>query len=331
MNKRIFFALLMLSFAIKGFAQMESNLIFFTQQGERFYLVVNGVRQNSEAETNVKVTGVIADQFMVKIIFDDGSLGEVDRNVFITPGTETTYNIQRNNKGRWRLRPVSEVPIAQAIPPAPNQQVIVYGSPQPAVTATISTPAAETQVTTTYQETTVTTHGGAIPSGSVGVNIADPQLGVNMNVNIGTHAPGGVHTTQTTTYHTTTTSGHTGGVIYEEALPEVYVMPGYNGPVGCPWPMNSEEFQSVRHSISSKTFEDSKLQIAKQVLASNCLTCNQVKDIMLMFTFESSRLDFAKFAYGRTFDIGNYYRLNDAFTFESSIDELNEFITGYSW
>ena len=30
--------------------------------------------------------------------------------------------------------------------------------------------------------------------------------------------------------------------------------------------------------------------------------------------------------YKRTFDIGNYYQLNDAFKFESSIDELNQYI-----
>ena len=49
---------------------------------------------------------------------------------------------------------------------------------------------------------------------------------------------------------------------------------------------------------------------------------------MLLFTFEDTRLDLAKYAYGHTFDIGNYYKLNDAFTFESSIDELNKYIRG---
>jgi hypothetical protein len=37
-------------------------------------------------------------------------------------------------------------------------------------------------------------------------------------------------------------------------------------------------------------------------------------------------LDFAKFAYERTFDIDNYYKVNDAFTFDGSIDDLNAFI-----
>ena len=109
----------------------------------------------------------------------------------------------------------------------------------------------------------------------------------------------------------------------------IYVMPGYNGPVGCPWPMSPQDFQDVKNSIASKTFDDSKLTIAKQVISSNCLLCSQVKEIMLLFTFENTRLDLAKYSYGYTYDIGNYYKLNDAFTFESSIDELNEYINGY--
>jgi hypothetical protein len=46
---------------------------------------------------------------------------------------------------------------------------------------------------------------------------------------------------------------------------------------------------------------------------------------MLLFDFESTRLTFAKFAYKYTFDKGNYYKVNDAFQFESSIEELNQF------
>jgi len=83
-------------------------------------------------------------------------------------------------------------------------------------------------------------------------------------------------------------------------------------------------------SLASKTFEDSKLTLAKQVINSNCLLSVQVKEVMQIFTYEESKLDFAKYAYGRTYDIGNYYKVNDSFTFESSIDELNSYINSYS-
>ena len=59
------------------------------------------------------------------------------------------------------------------------------------------------------------------------------------------------------------------------------------------------------------------------------MTAGQVKDMMSVFSFEGTKLDFAKFAYGRTYDIGNYYMVNDAFTFSTSISDLNEYINTY--
>ena len=85
----------------------------------------------------------------------------------------------------------------------------------------------------------------------------------------------------------------------------------------------------MKSSINSKTFEESKMTIAKQILNNNCLLSGQVREIMLLFTFEDSRLDFAKYAYGRTYDIGNYYKVNDAFTFESSIEDLDSYISSF--
>jgi hypothetical protein len=134
------------------------------------------------------------------------------------------------------------------------------------------------------------------------------------------------HTTvtqQSTTTTTTYTSTNQGAPVPSQ--PVTY-LPGYTGPVGCPMPMTEGEFKDVRSSISSKTFEDTRMTIAKQVLNDRCIFASQVKDVMLLFTFEENRLEFAKYAYDKTYDIGNYFKVNDAFTFESSIDELNGYI-----
>jgi hypothetical protein len=91
--------------------------------------------------------------------------------------------------------------------------------------------------------------------------------------------------------------------------------------------MAPADFERAKASIASKGFDESRLTIAKQIVGSNCLTSAQVGELMRIFGFEETRLDFAKFAYGHTFDIGNYYQVNDAFQFESSIDELNAYIS----
>ena len=68
------------------------------------------------------------------------------------------------------------------------------------------------------------------------------------------------------------------------------------------------------------------MTLARQIGDSHCFSSAQVTGIMGLFGFEETKLEFAKYAYSHTHDIGNYYKVNDAFNFESSIDELNRYI-----
>ena len=147
------------------------------------------------------------------------------------------------------------------------------------------------------------------------INVNIGGLGIDMNVNI-SETYSETHTTTTTT---TNSSG--GGQDH-------YVMSGYNGAIGCAWPMNDNQFTDALNSVSSKSFDDDKFTVAKQITDSNCLTAEQVKKMMGELDFEDTKLEYAKFAYNKTYDVGNYYKLNDAFDFSSSIDEMNEYING---
>jgi hypothetical protein len=90
--------------------------------------------------------------------------------------------------------------------------------------------------------------------------------------------------------------------------------------------MNPDQFSRVLHMISSQHFDSSRLQVANQVLASNALTSEQVAAIMHAFSFESTRLEFARNAYHRVIDPQNYYLVNNAFRFSSSIDDLYNYV-----
>jgi hypothetical protein len=106
-------------------------------------------------------------------------------------------------------------------------------------------------------------------------------------------------------------------------------LPGYNGPIGCAYPMDPMmQFGDAKRSVESKTFSDTKMQVAKQITRNNCLLTSQVADLMALFSFESQKLEFAKFAYEFTYDKGNYYKVNDQFGFESSVRDLEQFLRG---
>lgn len=315
----------------------SSNLIFFAENGERFTIVMNGLRYNESPATNVKVTDLTPAVYKVKAIFEDPALGEVSKTIPLEPAREYTFNLRLKKQtavgktvgrmgkqvardlnlkdssevyedpaDKYVMRFVSEVPLN-----AYATQSVQTQHTQPVVTGGAT-------VTTTETTTTTVRTSGTVPDAGVNMSVNDPALGVNINMNLGGTGAAVQHTQVTTT-----TTSHSGA-----AQPSHYVMPGYNGPIGCPWPMDKGAFGTAVSTISGQTFEDNKLQVAKQVFTSNCMTSAQVAEILRLFTFEESRLEFAKFAYGRTYDLGNYFVVNSAFTFSSSVDELNDFISG---
>jgi len=275
------FLLSIVIFVMNSLNAQNCEAIFFNQDGNKFQIILNGVLQNSDYETNVKVTDLsFQASYKVTIKFENNQFNDVLKTVYmVDQNTQYTYNIKKNGKGIYVLRMASAVPIAQAPKSNPTQSVIV--------------------------------------------------MNVNVNVNDGV-ANTGTATTSTTYSETTTTTStisSTPNEPNESVVPEEqhYVMTGYNGPIGCPYPMSDENFNSAKKSIASKSFSDSKLTLAKQITNSNCLTSDQAKQIIMLFDYEATKLEYAKFAYGH-YDIGNYYKVNDAFDFESSIKELDDFI-----
>jgi len=92
--------------------------------------------------------------------------------------------------------------------------------------------------------------------------------------------------------------------------------------------MSSYDFSQARESLRKEWFENKRLATAKLIIERNYFTSQQVKELMLLFTFENNRLDIAKYAYGRTIDKRNYAVVNDAFTFNSK-EKLDQYIREY--
>jgi hypothetical protein len=101
-------------------------------------------------------------------------------------------------------------------------------------------------------------------------------------------------------------------------------------PVVRPAFTNATDFGFMLKEISRQHFDSNRLQVAKQVISTNQLTSAQITDIMRLFSFESSRLEIAKFAYNYVVDPQRYFMVNNAFSFSSSVDDLNRFI-GQMW
>lgn len=94
--------------------------------------------------------------------------------------------------------------------------------------------------------------------------------------------------------------------------------------------LTPKEYNEVRNTIKNVSFDDERLSTAKLILNSSCMTSNQIAELTGLFSFESSRLEFAKYAYSFCTDQHNYFRVGEQLSFSSSRTELNEFIMNQS-
>ncbi len=317
-------SLLLLLVALCPFVTFaQSSLTIFSEDGYKFYLVLNGQRQNNVAMTNVRIDGLSQPQYAVKIIFEDNTKPEISRNLpTVNPENnqfaDVTYKIKTNNKGELKMRYFSATPVMPDYVAPPDVYVMHYGQPAPP-------PPPVMGGGTTVTQTTVTQTTGT-PVGGVGANINVGGAGVNMNINISdpTMGMGGSSTvTRTTTTTTSTDMGYHDNQ-YNNAPPPP---PSRGG--GCNFAMNPTDFRSALETVKKASFEETKLSTAKTVLSSNCMSTDQITQICKQFSFEESKLDFAKFAHARCTDPGNYFKIGNIFSFDASRTELNEFISGH--
>lgn len=343
------YSFLLLAFTCTQIQAQTANAVVFSEAGEKFILTLNGEKQNATPQANVKMSGLTAEFYQARVDFDDATLPDISNNNFaVQKGQEVTYIIKKNKKGEYVLRfqGQSEMGTATSATPvssSPTTEVKrIADVDDNAATESIKI---DTKITdsgiehnagigansTIIQTTTTTTTAQPSKSSgenvSMGINVGGLNMGVNINVK---DTEGGMdvkeHTatsvTTTTTSKTTTTS--TTPAPRPAAKPEPIVVESIGR---CASSMTDASFNSAKSNIQSKSFEDSKMTIAKQVTKANCMTTLQIKQVMALFSFEESKLEYAKYAYDFCLNQGDYFQVNDAFTFESSIEELDKFLS----
>ena len=117
---------------------------------------------------------------------------------------------------------------------------------------------------------------------------------------------------------------------YKVPFDEYYQLDDYTGKIGCPFPIKEDELAEIKRLVLAENLEDTKLDKAKvtiQEMDSACIMVEQIKAIIILYEYEETKLEFAKFMYQYTFDLENYTKLSEAFNFENSMEELKLFIS----
>lgn len=92
--------------------------------------------------------------------------------------------------------------------------------------------------------------------------------------------------------------------------------------------MKKEDFDDLKKSIGSRNFESSNISVVKTAIDNNFFTAEQIKELLRFFTFDDSKLEVAKYSYKKVCDQKNFFKVYDAFDFDSSVNELKNYISG---
>lgn len=340
--KKLIFTLALLGMAVSGVLAQTSDLVVFSEQGEKFWLILNGTKQNQAPLTNVRASNLPVTGYKLKVIFEDAEAGSVDTYI--------------------------------ALDLYPNEEVSVAARP---VKKKVKTPKGQPQkYQTVYKLTMIGTRplsGGAAAGNAQPENTPQPvqpavpaqsnpkstttQEQISMQVTgLPVEVPG---ISVTTTTQTATSAGMEPRPPKSAPAPAPAPAP-VTPKARCSSTMAPADFSSAKNSLGKQNFEDKKLKMATQVAGSNCLsgqqltelaqlfvhesnkveftkaalaathnlTAAQVHDLVAGFAHESNKLEVAKAAYAVTSDKGNYHVVSNAFTFSSSAEELSEYISG---
>ncbi|MBC5774500.1 DUF4476 domain-containing protein [Pontibacter sp. KCTC 32443] len=93
----------------------------------------------------------------------------------------------------------------------------------------------------------------------------------------------------------------------------------------CDYLMSREEVDKLADAMKNRSFESTKLTIAREALRNSSILAEDLKYILQQFDYESTRVEFAKYAYEYVCDRDRFYYVYDVLKFDSSVRELEEY------
>jgi hypothetical protein len=336
----------------------QSNLSIFNNNGQQFYVVLNGIRQNSKPETNVQVSQIKNGSYAVKVIFADGKTPDIDKNFMIDAPYDITARIVFK-KGKGKLQLMGQEPthgvIQEAVVYRPtdaavySDAVVVNSSTNQNAGAAQITQTLPVQTTTTTQttgtgnatglnmnmnvqetttNTTVTnTNTNSNPNENVNLNMNLSVGGVNVNLNAnasGTGVGAGATVTETTTTSSSTISSSSSTITTTSSQ-------------GFPNQTNTQVVQQVNQNpniqMSSNTHQtQTQHQAQPQGHTVNCTqTMNRLEAFKVELqdqSFEEDRLEALQLAMKSTcLTTAQAEQLIDLFTFDENRQEVAKYLS----
>lgn len=94
----------------------------------------------------------------------------------------------------------------------------------------------------------------------------------------------------------------------------------------CQHSLTGQQFRQKLNQIKSRSTDQNRLQIAKQIVTNFCVSSAQVEEIASVFEDDYIRYEFAKKAFKNTTDKENFYDVYDVFIYYSVVFKLHDYV-----
>ena len=206
MNKLVLSIFLAVISISASYSQITSNVVVFSEDGNPFYLVINGIKQNVEPRTNMKVVGLTNNSNHVRILFKNESIQSLDKKIYFdTMGFEATMRITRTKKKGYKLKYFGEIPLNKA-PVDNNQWITTYSSTELGSTnnGTTNNSNSNTNIGTSSNGNSNTSTSGSTNTNTSSGTTNEELVEMNGNT---------IGVTNNSTSTTTTTTSNTGNTV----------------------------------------------------------------------------------------------------------------------
>lgn len=104
-----------------------------------------------------------------------------------------------------------------------------------------------------------------------------------------------------------------------------------NNPNNPNWPprtpgMEANSFSQFKETVRKQSFDSNKITLIKNSAKNAGFTSAQVAELLGLISFDSYKLDAAKYCYDFVVDKANYFKTFDRFQFDSYVKDLSDYI-----
>ena len=86
------------------------------------------------------------------------------------------------------------------------------------------------------------------------------------------------------------------------------------------------KFLHIMNTVESKSFSDDKKEMAKNQISKNCLSIDQFKKMINVFSMDSDKLEMLKYMYKYSENPEKMYQLREQLSFSNTKEKFDEFL-----